>query len=295
MSQLLSKWHIFLVMISIGLLLSTSACFQIVAPESLYNTPAPVTRTVTVTPTPPAVAPTPVAAPKPAASTPTPASSSRGIVGTWNMDNNAFDGTGGGIDGAIVGGATFVDSMPGFGKALKTGVRAYGFLRQPPSLSLDITTNLPLEGWIRMDSLPGRSPLVSKTSPPENPLASSYVLRVDADGHPSMSVWKDQDTTTFLRGDTLLKTHQWYHLPATYDYVGNGTSIMKIYVDGKLDGMLTNAVGPVFVGTGQLGIGKLDGAIDEVHIWDTSYPDYALAVAPMAGINQPGTSSNLTT
>ncbi len=279
----------------IGLLLSTSACFEVVAPESLYNTPAPVTRTVTVTPTPPAAAPAPVAAPKPAASTPTPiAPSSRGIVGTWNFDNNAFDGTRGGNDGSIIGGGTFTDGMPGFGKALKSGGRSYGFFRQTPSPSLDITTNLTLEAWIRLDSLPGNSPLVSKTSPPENPLANSYQLQIGGDGHPGMSVWKDQETTTFLRGDTLLKIGQWYHLAGTYEYAGDGKSIMKIFVNGKLDGMLTDAVGPVFVGTGQLGIGKLDGAIDEVHIWDTSYPDYALAVAPMAGINQPGTSSNLT-
>ncbi len=123
-------------------------------------------------------------------------------------------------------------------------------MRAPDSPSLDISTNLTLEAWVKLDSLPDRSPLVSKTDR-EN-TQKSYQLQIGADGHVGMSVWKTQEVTTFLRGDTLLNLGQWYHLAGSYKYVGDGTSVMKVFVDDRLDGILMNAVGPIFVGTADL-------------------------------------------
>ena len=286
-----SIWHnIISAILLISVLLSASACFRVVVPGSYSGNRSEAssipTATVTVTVTPPDVnLKSPLLAVTPYAST------KQGIVGIWNFDNNVLDSSGSGNNGTIIGGATLTDSTPGFGKALHSGINSYG-MRAPDSPSLDISTTLLLETWSRFDSLPDRSPLVSKTDR-EN-TQKSYQLQIGADGHVGLSVWKTQEVTTFLRGDTLLNPGQWYHLAGSYEYLGDGTSVMKVFVDDKLDGKLSDAVGPIFVGTADLTIGKLAGAVDEAHVWNTPYAAYALTATPIVDINQPGTNQTIT-
>jgi hypothetical protein len=288
-SKLINQRRKFFALLLIGLLLSVSACFEWAEPGESYRNQAgsqtAVTKTVTVTVTPsvPDVTSIQSASVKP------------GIVGIWTFDNNASDSSGSGNNGNIIGGATLTDSMSGFGKALKSGINSHGAMI-PDSFGLDISTNLTMEAWVKLDSLPDRSPVVSKVSNKANAdnQQNSYQLQVGADGHVGMSVWKTQKITTFLRGDTLLNLGQWYHLAGSYEYKGDGTSVMKVFVDDRLDGELNDAVGPIFVGTGELVIGRLNGIVDEVHVWNTSWADYSLTVNPLVEISQPGSSHTIT-
>jgi hypothetical protein len=289
-SRLSNMRQIFRAVLVFGWLLSASACFEIVDsgfPSGNQSRTFPVPSaavTVTVTPTVTAFIPTSNAPLPPVPVKP-------GIVGLWNFDNNQADNSGFDNNGNIIAGATLTDGALGFGKALSSGINSYGF-KAPDSDSLDISTNLTLEAWIKLDGVPDRSPLVSKTE--RTNTQKSYQLQIGADGHLGMSVWRTQEVTSFLRGETLLNMGQWYHVMGTYEYKGDGNSVMKVFVDDRLDGTLTDAVGPIFVGTSEFAIGKLAGSIDEVHVWNTSWPNYTLTVAPVSDINRPGSQCTIT-
>jgi hypothetical protein len=110
----------------------------------------------------------------------------------------------------------------------------------------------------------------------------------------AFQVWKNEDDNSLLHGETVLNNGQWYHLAASYQFVKDGSSVMKVFVDGKLDGKLTNAVGPIYAGSADVSIGRLAGEIDEVHVWNTASASYDLRATPVNDINRPGESSTLT-
>ena len=289
-NSLFSLKPILAAILLMALLLSLSACFQVVEPGRLNPDPlessatAPKTVTVTVTSppavsTPPSTAVSPVVSQKP------------GIVGIWNFDGNVLDNSGLNNNGRIIGGATLVDGASGFNKALRSGINSHGALisRSP---SLDMSKNLALEAWVKLDSLSERSNLVVKSTPPNT--QKSYILQITAEGRVALQVWKNDNDNTLLSGETTLKTGQWYHLAGTYEFAGDGSSVMKVFIDDKLDGKLSNAVGPIYIGGADLSIGRLDGAIDEVHVWNTSYASYALKATPLDDINLPGGSCTIT-
>jgi hypothetical protein len=82
--------------------------------------------------------------------------------------------------------------------------------------------------------------------------------------------------TSYVEGTTNLGyAGAWHHIVLTYDYVTSGTSVMKMYVDGSLEGTTSNAVGPLTNSTAAFYIGArggysdnyFNGLIDEVGYW----------------------------
>ncbi len=277
--------QLFAAMILCILLLASSGCFQVVEPGSLsgkINETSPVpTKTITVTVTPPIASPTPLDP----GLTPLVSTASK-LVGLWNFDDNSIDNSGSNNNGMIIGGATLKDSAPGFSKGLSSGIKSFGF-KVDPSSSLNTSSDLMLEALVKLDSLPDRSDLITKAGPPPF-TEGSYSLYITADGHLSLQIWKNKDATTILLGDTHLEIGRWYHVAGSYQYAGDGTSVMKVFVDDKIDGKLTSAVGPILPGNNNLSMGKLNGIIDEVHVWNSAYADYSVSVSPKADISNPG-------
>lgn len=71
-----------------------------------------------------------------------------------------------------------------------------------------------------------------------------------------------------VTGSTQLQTNKWYHLAVVYD-----GAIIKLYVNGKLDGSISAARGPINLKSNSFFIGEscrnryLDGIISEVRVW----------------------------
>lgn len=89
-----------------------------------------------------------------------------------------------------------------------------------------------------------------------------------------------------------LTTGQWYQVVASYQYVTNRASVMKLYVNGVLAAQRADAVGPLYAGAGSLWLGSdganfCRGALDDVR-----YYTRALTDAEAASLFEPWTLTN---
>ena len=136
--------------------------------------------------------------------------------------------------------------------------------------SLDIINTLTLEAWIKRDVIGAYHGIIAKYS--TGGTQNSFLLAISDGNKPNFRVSKDGAysgaTITSLFGATNLLANIWYHVVATYQYVADGTSIMKLYLNGVEDGTTSVAVGPIFVTTTDVYLGAysvpdifLDGLI----------------------------------
>jgi hypothetical protein len=213
-----------------------------------------------------------------------------GLVGLWRFDGNANDSSG--IippnNGTVYGGAGYTTGK------FNQGINLDGtddYVEIPDSPSLDITDKLTIDTWVKLDSF--FSPytcIVTKTALGQG----SYSLLVVGEPNSPLYrkalfvVYKDGDSTLLSSqpGNTSLSLGQWYHIAATYEYQGDGSSVMKLFINGVLDSpSKTDAVGPIFSGSSPLRIGAAqlsptyyDGTIDEVRIYNTALSPQAIAL-----------------
>ncbi len=242
------------------------------------------------------------------AATPAAADSLRPLVGMWRFNGNAGDASGYSNNGTL---KNFGPTPPPywvagkFSQALNfDGVNDY--VQVPDNPSLDITNNLTIEAWVKLDSFSStRSYIVSKDS--GSPGGRSYALFVEGGfgtpGRVGLRVFKAGGSSTHL-GNTILNPGDWYHVAATYQYIADGSSVMNIFVNGVRDSdPMTTAVGPIYSGTSPLYVGAsplaapvgfFDGLIDEVRIWSTPHPIYTVSVTPGSDANPVGTSHTIT-
>ena len=69
-------------------------------------------------------------------------------------------------------------------------------------------------------------------------------------------VFKNNTTSTAVSGTTVLANSTWYHICATYLYVADGTSELRLYVNGSQEALSTSAVGPLNQQTTNTEIGR---------------------------------------
>jgi len=89
---------------------------------------------------------------------------------------------------------------------------------------------------------------------------------------------ESNEITTHAPPASPLIANQWHHTALKYEYVGDGSSIMTIYLDGvELSEKKTNCVGPLNITTQDVWIGRdatygglypFSGTIDEVAIYN---------------------------
>jgi len=189
------------------------------------------------------------------------------LVGWWKFDEGsgrtAYDSSGYGNDGALVGNCQWVAGV--FGMALEfDGTDAY--VSVPNSSSLQLTSALTMAGWIKADSWGSGSAVdIIARKGEDNP--NNYQLAI-TDG--LSTLYLDDNDGIGYRGDTLLNTGQWYHVAATWD-----GSTVRIYVDGVLDNdppdlhgdNISTDTRAFYIG-GRSGNDLLDGTLDDCGIWD---------------------------
>ncbi|MGQ9630780.1 MAG: LamG-like jellyroll fold domain-containing protein [bacterium] len=176
-------------------------------------------------------------------------------------DGTAVDISPNGNDG-VINGAAFVPGRYGTGLSFD-GVDDYVEVADSPSL--DITTNLSVEAWIKLNSIGGNQRILRKGEGTPN---TGYAMRVEG----NVIRYFFYDSTNALRsmfGTTTLSTGTWYHVAMTYD----GTTL-RGYINGNLDNSITPPGGttigtnnlPLTIGGDSLKTYQFNGVIDEVKV-----------------------------
>jgi Concanavalin A-like lectin/glucanases superfamily len=230
-------------------------------------TPAP-TPTPTPQPTPP---PQPKPPPKP---TPEPAPDSEptppGLVAAYGFNegsgSSAGDLSGNGNAGSLLGGAAW-SSAGRFGRALALNGSTGSSVRVADDASLELTTAMTLEAWVRPGSLSGWSCVILKERPEISHL--SYELSANtSDDKPSSFIWVgSSERGAYGAGRLPLGT--WSHLASTYD-----GKTLRVYVNGDLassaavPGAIAASRGDLRIGGNSLWGEWFNGLIDEVRIYD---------------------------
>jgi len=190
------------------------------------------------------------------------------LVAYWPFDNDILDKSGNGNNGTNYG-ATFVPGK--INQSLNfDGINNY--VEVADSTSLDITNQITVEGWIKLNSFSQRSTIAGRWRDINDINERGYLLTVSTDGSPMFYI-----STTGANypkaGASPLSTGQWYHLIGTYDGVN-----IKLYVNGVLSAT-TPQVGNIYLNNESLLIGANDGwggttrkftngLIDEVKIYN---------------------------
>jgi chitodextrinase len=215
-------------------------------------------------------APTPTATPSPTA-TPTPTATpappvSTGLVGAWGFDevsgSTAADSSGSGNAGAISGA---VRETGKYGKAL-TFDGSNDIVTVPDSNSLDLTTALTIEAWVK-PSVNGGSWRTVALKEQSSHLAYALYSNNGAEqltGNVFMGSDDSQVSST-----PAPATGRWTHIATTWD----GT-VQRVYMDGKevakrsLTGTMPKSTNPLRFGGNAIWAEWFKGQLDEIRIYN---------------------------
>ena len=195
-------------------------------------------------------------------------------VNTGNQNSDWLDLSGNGNNGTVNGspGRVFLPEGTAAGKDLvgmdlghrNTGAM-YGenaaYLETADAATLDISTNISVEAWVRPEVVNVLQTVVAKNS--------AYQLEVRADGKPSFSFWSGSTEKATPTTTTTLTAGAWRHVVATYD----GANV-RIYINGILN-TTTAQTGTIDTNSNALitaGLTstteKFQGSIDDVRIYN---------------------------
>ena len=197
-------------------------------------------------------------------------------------DSIVHDATINGNNGTATG-TTIVNGKYGNARSFNSGA----FVEIPNSSSLNLSTNITVEAWIKVSAMPtDYAAIVVKRE--TSPFVENYGLYIaPVTGKLQFQFTVAQTRTADVYSDTGVVDSQWHHVAGTFD--GNE---MKVYIDGRLSGSLSES-GPPDQDTTQVLIGKkgdpiypyqFTGIIDEVRIsnkarepWEFNVPGNLLS------------------
>ena len=216
------------------------------------------------------------------------------LVARYEFEGNFNDSSGNGHTGTPMGGAAIVDwapmpqtgvlSLPGNGAPRNDGVD----LGTDPAFSL--STAFTLMAWIKPNTLEHNGTYDG------TPIVSKYG-NVDGSGQPMREYYFHFTSTGALKicvrrmdnpvgdnkllsGDGYVEVDVWHHVAATYEYVTNGTSILKLFADGVEVASMDTVLGPTDIHPAQNArIGywnweanyqEFGGQMDDVRFYDNA-------------------------
>jgi hypothetical protein len=191
---------------------------------------------------------------------------SSGLVGAWGFDETSggsvSDASGNGNTGTIAGAIRTTAGK--FGGALSFNGTS-DWVTVPDANSLDLTSGMTIEAWIRPTAVGSAWRTVLLKEQPTGLIYSLYAG--NGGGKPASHVFTTNDFG--LNGATNTALNAWTHLAATYD-----ATTLRIYVNGVQ--VSTKAIkGAMRVSTGVLRIGGnsvwsewFAGLIDEVRLYN---------------------------
>lgn len=140
---------------------------------------------------------------------------------------------------------------------------------------MSITDSFSIAAWIWLESIDERSPILSK----EYLDKRGFEFAVK-NGYLAAQIYKSSEEASKVASNkTLLDKNRWYHVAMTYAYVTDGTSILKMYLDGEEEYSLNTVVGPQKNNTADVRVGAyiwsdtyskfFNGKIDELYVFNT--------------------------
>ena len=219
-----------------------------------------------------------------------------GLVAAYSMDQGSGtavpDSSGSGNNGTLSG-ATWTTAGR-FGGALSFN-GTNNLVTVPDSATLDLTTAMTLEAWVRPTAVGDWRTVLIK----EQPAQLAYALYASAEtNRPSGHVYTTAERD--VRGPSVLPANAWSHLAMTWD-----GATARLYVDGTqvasaaLAGTAVVSSSPLRIGGNTIWSEYFGGLIDEARIYNRALTaaevqtDMNTPVAPADG-QAPTAPSNLT-
>jgi len=144
-----------------------------------------------------------------------------------------------------------------------------------PCKSSGAATSFTISAWINIDKTGYRHPILVKQSDGSG-TKRGFVFNVAESNVLNIEVWKDNSNAAFTNSAGTLDQDTWYHVMASYSFVADGASEVRLYINGSNDGSNDLAVGPLATNDRELRIGcyywsvsynrYFDGTIDEIRI-----------------------------
>jgi len=187
------------------------------------------------------------------------------MVAYWPLDEGTGgitpDESGNGLDGTLIGGPSFAAGM--YGPAIQLDGSNTQYVNCGTDPAFDITEQITVAAWIKMDHVTDRQPIVNK----EGDGVRGVGYRVEEGGIVHVQLYKTGGgVKTDLNSTVSLEADRWYHLAFTYEFVGDGSSITRLYIDGEEHISTDATVGPLATNTQIQEIGR--------YVWSGSYQKF---------------------
>ena len=208
-----------------------------------------------------------------------------GLLAAWGFDEGSgtttADQSGTGNNGTLSN-ATW-SATGKFGKALSfNGTNAS--VTVPDSNSLDLTTGMTLEGWVRPTVSNDWQTLIVKERPGE----LVYGLYSSTDANRPQSQVTVGGSARLLNGTATIPAGAWTHVAATYD----GTT-QRLYVNGTqvstlaTTGTIMTSTSPLKIGGNTIWSEWFNGLIDEVRVYGRALSASEIQTDMNASISSP--------
>ncbi len=194
--------------------------------------------------------------------------SSADLVAYWPMDEGIGgitpDKSGNGLDGTLVGRPSFAKGV--YGQAIQFDSSNTMYMDCGTDPAFDITEQLTVAAWIKMDHVDDRQPIVNK----EGDGVRGVGYRVESSGIVYVQLyvqgWTAAADKTDLSSTVNLEPDRWYHVAYTYEFVADGSSITVLYIDGEENIRTETTRGPLTTSTQIQEIGR--------YVWSGSYQKF---------------------
>lgn len=205
-------------------------------------------------------------------------------VAEWKMDSisgtSTTDSSGNNNSLTLAQATSNNDSVSG--NSLKFSNNSYAYLDRNnangafPASSPNTAEDFTLSSWVKLDRLNQRNPIISK----QGNESRGFLLSVEDNNRVTFELFRDANVKTIVQASSSLQDNTWYHVVASYDYVSNGSSIVRLYVNGQEVGSSSSAVGPITSNQQNIELGRyywnssysrfLSGSLDNVSIYSST-------------------------
>jgi hypothetical protein len=185
-----------------------------------------------------------------------------GLVAHYAFENDTADSSGNGLDGTIIGDATFVDGV----KGMALDFSGDDYVDCGGVAEFSFTDAMTVSTWVNIRSrTTAWMTLVAKGENAWRLAVNNETTGIHYAFSGGTRGWQAANTATELAFD------EWYHVAATYDTKVGATVYINGVLDASnpnLDGIDTNGL-PLLLGENPEATGRLfDGMLDEVMLYD---------------------------